>query len=358
MKYGLSFLPDATPVMKSPVDYYRDVLNVSERADKAGLYFIKMTEHYLNPYGGYCPSPVTFLSAVASRTKQIRLMTGGVLPVFHHPVKLASLTSMLDAISDGRAEIGFSRAWIPEEFDVFGVSMDGSRKLFTESISAILRLWQESNVSIDTEFFSFSNVTIYPPCIQKPRMPVWVAAVQSRQSFAWIGEEGFNLLITPGLHEYQGLQELVEIYRESFLANHPQKKPQVAISLPIYLHPSDQVALERGDFYLQRYLDVWSAAAKSWNQKTSTDYPRYTGFGHGLRIDSPESMRKRGAALVGSPATVVEQISKLTEQVEVDSILWQVDYGAMPGEDMNQIVDLFIEEVWPHVRTVSRGVSR
>src|SRR6202022_839988 len=103
MRQGLSFLPDATSATKSPADYYADAFTLCVKADEAGLDFIKMTEHYLHPYGGYVPSPIAFLSAVASRTKNIRLLTGGVLPVFHHPVQLAAEANMLDAISGGRA---------------------------------------------------------------------------------------------------------------------------------------------------------------------------------------------------------------------------------------------------------------
>src|SRR5438067_12875426 len=112
MQFGLSFLPDATPRTKSPADYYRDAVEFSVKADQAGLQFVKMTEHYLHAYGGYCPSPIAFLSGVATRTRRIRLLTGGILPVFHHPLQLAAETSMLDAISGGRAEVGFARAYL------------------------------------------------------------------------------------------------------------------------------------------------------------------------------------------------------------------------------------------------------
>ncbi|HSW70067.1 MAG TPA: LLM class flavin-dependent oxidoreductase [Gammaproteobacteria bacterium] len=110
MKFGLSFLPDCSPKDKSAIEYYKEALILCDLADKAGLHYIKMTEHYLHPYGGYCPSPLSFLCAVAARTSQIRLMTGCVLPAFHHPIQLAANVAMLDAISNGRADIGFARA--------------------------------------------------------------------------------------------------------------------------------------------------------------------------------------------------------------------------------------------------------
>ena len=76
ISHGVSFLPDCRPEKRSATDYYADVLAISRLADEAGFDYVKMTEHYLHPYGGYCPSPLTFLAAVAARTTRIRLTIG------------------------------------------------------------------------------------------------------------------------------------------------------------------------------------------------------------------------------------------------------------------------------------------
>jgi len=349
MRYGISFLPDATEAVKPATTYYTDAVDLSVQADQGGLHFVKMTEHYLHAYGGYCPSPIAFLSAVASRTKDIRLMTGGILPVFHHPIQLASETSMLDAISGGRAEIGFARAYMPYEFDAFKVNLDGSRERFMETVGAVVRLWQETAVTMESQVFSFDNATTLPRCTQRPHPPVWIAAVQSRQSFAWIGQEGYKLLITPGITGYSEQQELISVYRESFAECHPSETPEIAISLPVFIGQSDKDAVRRGDLYLDRYLRVWADAAKHWNSASSSDYPRYTGLGRGLNADSPASMRERGAALIGSPQRIVDGIHWLQEKLKIDAILMQIDFGAMNGMDARCSLGLFIDKVKPYL---------
>jgi alkanesulfonate monooxygenase SsuD/methylene tetrahydromethanopterin reductase-like flavin-dependent oxidoreductase (luciferase family) len=55
-----------------------------------------------------------------------RLVTGAVLPIFNHPLKLAGEIGMLDAISGGRLDVGFARAFLPHEFRRFGRSPDES----------------------------------------------------------------------------------------------------------------------------------------------------------------------------------------------------------------------------------------
>lgn len=356
MRYGVSFLPDATEKTKSAEDYFADILAVSRHAERLGLDYVKMTEHYLHAYGGYCPSPLLFLSAVAAQTKRIRLMTGGIMAAFHHPAQIATHTAMVDAISGGRLDVGFARAWLPHEFDLFEVSLDDSRARFIDTVTAVRRIWTETDVKVDSPFFHFAGVTGMPSCVQRPHPPVWVAAVQSRQSFAWIAQQGFNLLITPGLGGYEPLRELVGVYRETFTDEQPaDAQPQVALSLPLILRDTHTEAVAVGDQHLGRYLDVWSDAAKAWDTTTSSDYPKYTGFGHALKIDSPESMRRRLAAVVGSPETALRQIEQIREQVDPDVFLWQVDTGVQSAATAMTTLDLFANEVGPHAGALKVG---
>lgn len=148
MEYGLSFLPDIVEDDYSAVEYFQNALTLSQFADEAGFKTIKMTEHYLHSYGGYCPSPLMFLASVAAITTNIRLMTGCILPVFHHPLQIAANSSMLDAISKGRLDVGFARAYLPYEFSAFEIDMDESRDKYQETIAAVKKLWTEKNVSV------------------------------------------------------------------------------------------------------------------------------------------------------------------------------------------------------------------
>lgn len=346
MRFGLSFLPDSEPGTKAPTDYYREVLDLCRLGDEAGLDYVKMTEHYLHPYGGYCPSPLTFLAAVAAQTRDIRLITGCTLPVFHHPVKLASYIAMVDAISHGRLEIGFARAYLPHEFETFGVPMDGSRARFEATIAAVDRLLTEVDVTEDTPYFAYRNATVLPRPTQSPRPPFWVAAVQTRASFQRIGELGHGLLITPTGREFD--TSLLDLYRDTFRTHHPGSRPRVMASMPLLVAETDQAAREIADPYLNRYLDVWASALESWDNTVSTDYAQYTGLGSVVRTMTAKDVRATGTAVVGSPAHVVDTIGRFVERTGADGLLWQVDFGGMGGEPATRSVRLFLDEVRPH----------
>ena len=92
----------------------------------------------------------------------MRLVTGAVLPVFNHPLKLAAELAMLDCLSNGRLDAGFARAFLPEEFDAFQVPMDESRVRFEEGIRAVKRLWTEPEVRFDGRFHQFGPVPLFP----------------------------------------------------------------------------------------------------------------------------------------------------------------------------------------------------
>ncbi|WP_410585742.1 LLM class flavin-dependent oxidoreductase [Amycolatopsis sp. lyj-108] len=350
MEFGISFLPDGEPETKSPVDYYADALALSRLADGLGYSHVKMTEHYLMGYGGYCPSPLNFLSAVAAQTKDIRLFTGCILPVFHHPLKLASYTAMVDAISAGRLDVGFARAYLPYEFEAFGVPMDENRARFEATIDAVIKLWTEEDVSLKTPYFALRDATSLPRPVQQAHPPVYLSAVRTPESFTRIGELGHGLMITPSGLDFDVDQ--VTAYRDAFNAHHGSsgRRPKVVASLPLYVAETDAEAASVADRYLNEYLRVWIKSTDSWNNASSKDYPSYTGLSRYLKTLTGRDMRTTGSAFVGSPERVTEMVRNYVGALGgVDVILWQVDFGGMPYEISAPSLELFASEVMPKV---------
>lgn len=349
MDFGISLLPDVGPERKSAVAYYQDALALSRAADEFGLSYVKMTEHYLHPYGGYCPAPLTFLASVAAQTAQIRLMTGGVIPNYHHPIQLASQVTMVDALSDGRLDVGFARGYLPYEYRAFGIPLDSSHDRFQASITAMIKLWTQEQVTEHTPYFSFSGATILPRPTQSPHPPLWAAAVRTLRSFEWIGQMGFGLLMTPTLTVKSDLRQQIDIYRKAFLAAHGQsgRRPRVAISVPLVVAHTDAEAFRTGDALMSEYLRVWLDAADSWSLAWSKDYAAYTGMSHFLRQMSPTSWREAGSAVVGSVGRVIEQIHELRELADPEVVLWQVDFGGASRELSEQNLRMFCHHVQP-----------
>ena len=220
MQFGLNFFPCVGPDEKSAEQYFREAMHLCSLTDELGYTHIRQVEHYFHPYGGYSPNPLIFLTAAAMVTKNTRLITGAVLPAFNKPLKMAGEIGMLDGISNGRLEVGFARAFLPHEFTQFGVSLDESRRRFTEGLAQITLLLKDEKVSSKGEFNSFSNVTSLPRPTQKPHPPFWIAATNTPETFAFAGTNGCKVMAIP--LEPDKMRSLIGTYRDAWRkAGHP-----------------------------------------------------------------------------------------------------------------------------------------
>src|SRR5215470_17089235 len=211
MEFGIQFFPDVGPAEKSAQAYWQDALALVGECDDLGYTHVRTVEHYFNAYGGYSPNPIVFLSAAAMRSAKARLITGAVLPVFNNPLKLAGEIGMLDAISGGRLEVGFARAFLPHEFARFGVSVNESRARFEEGMAQVRQLLEQEKVTARGRFHSFENATSLPRPTQKPRPPFWIAALSTKETFETAGALGHYLMGIPlgGAH----MAGLLQAYR-------------------------------------------------------------------------------------------------------------------------------------------------
>src|SRR5438067_6398455 len=197
MQFGVQFFPDVTPQQKSAEAYFQEALDLAEEADRLGYSHIRIVEHYFKRYGGYSPNPIVFLAAAAQRTKRARLVTGAVLPAFNHPLKLAGEIAMLDALSEGRLDVGFARAFLPHEFRRFGISPNESVARFREGMEQVELLLTRENVTHRGRFHTIENTTSLPRPMQKPRPKFYVAALNTPDSFAFAGERGYSVMAIP-----------------------------------------------------------------------------------------------------------------------------------------------------------------
>src|ERR1700733_9432039 len=183
MEFGIQFFPDVGPQDKAPDVYFNECLALVDLVDRYGYSHVRIVEHYFHYYGGYSPNPIVFLAAAAQRTKRARLVTGAVLPAFNHPLKLAGEIAMLDAISGGRLDVGFARAFLPHEIRRFCRSPDASLARFREGIEQVDLLLREESVTHRGRFHQIENTPSLPRPTQRPRPPFYIAALNTPESF-------------------------------------------------------------------------------------------------------------------------------------------------------------------------------
>ena len=144
--------------------------------ERLGFDFVADGEHIMR---GTPPQPsdaaLVSLAAVAGATTRVRLLTAAVLTPLYHPVWLAKLTTTLDIVSGGRLTLGIGVGGEhPGEFEALGVSVKQRGARTDECLDALRRLWTQETVSYHGRHFSFEEVSIVPPPVQRPHPPIWV----------------------------------------------------------------------------------------------------------------------------------------------------------------------------------------
>jgi alkanesulfonate monooxygenase SsuD/methylene tetrahydromethanopterin reductase-like flavin-dependent oxidoreductase (luciferase family) len=349
MQAGIQFFPDIGPDVKSARDYWQEALRLVALVDRYSYHHVRTVEHYFLPYGGYSPNPVVFLAAAAQVTRHARLVTGAVLPAFNNPLKIAGELAMLDALCDGRLDCGFARAFLPHEFQHFGVRLDESRARFDEGVAQVRLLLEQENVTSEGRFHSFQDVTSLPRPTQKPRPPFYVAALGTRESFERAGANGYGIMAIP--MGGAAMKELIGVYRDAYAASGHEGPGTVMLAFHMLCHENQQMAEELARGPINRYLHSLVEAASDWTSGAqSVDYPGYDQVITALAQETFETQVDKCAAWIGTPERILDTIATYRAQIgpfEIASL--QVNFNDLPLLAAEGSMRLFGENVLPRL---------
>jgi probable F420-dependent oxidoreductase len=139
------------------------------------------------------------LTALATRTRTIRLGTGILVLPLRNPTVAAKALGTLDVISKGRLILGVAAGWYAREFDAVGVPFRHRGRLFERNLDILTLLWTEDRVTARVDEFDLREAVMVPRPVQKPRPPIliggYVDAVLKR--VATIGDGWLTYFYTP-----------------------------------------------------------------------------------------------------------------------------------------------------------------
>jgi alkanesulfonate monooxygenase SsuD/methylene tetrahydromethanopterin reductase-like flavin-dependent oxidoreductase (luciferase family) len=152
----------------------------AHEVEAAGWDGISVWDHILFWDGVEVADPWVMLAAAAMATERIRLMTM-VTPVpRRHPWKLSRECVSLDLLSDGRLTLGVGIGWPTDpEFTRFGGETDLRTRadMLDEGLQILTGLWTGEPFGFTGDHYRLEEVTFLPRPIQRPRIPIWVAAM-------------------------------------------------------------------------------------------------------------------------------------------------------------------------------------
>ncbi len=123
---------------------------------------------------------LTLLTAIAARTKRIKLSTGILVLPLRNPVVLAKQLATMDQLSEGRLLLAMAAGWYKREFDAVGVPFEQRGKIMDENLDILTRFWTEDMVKGEWTHHKIPAGVMYPKPVQKPRPPILIGGYVDR----------------------------------------------------------------------------------------------------------------------------------------------------------------------------------
>jgi alkanesulfonate monooxygenase SsuD/methylene tetrahydromethanopterin reductase-like flavin-dependent oxidoreductase (luciferase family) len=287
------------------------------------------------------------------------------LPV-NHPARIAERVATLDLVSDGRVDFGTGEASSAAELGGFGVPREAKRAMWAETLDAVTRMFAEQPFAgYEGEFFSMPPRYVLPRPLQKPHPPLWLACSR-RETIHLAARSGIGALsfsfVEPEdaahwVAEYYDLIASEECVPRGFAVN-----PNVAVVLPMMLHPDEATAIDRGidgghffGYSLGHYYGGGTHRVGDTNlwQSFGTDRTEQ-GFAREIVSPSAEPLAVRllqagmgslrGA--IGTPAQVAGLIARY-EAAGVDQVMFVMQAGNNRHDHICESIELFAREILP-----------
>jgi alkanesulfonate monooxygenase SsuD/methylene tetrahydromethanopterin reductase-like flavin-dependent oxidoreductase (luciferase family) len=188
MRYGVSL-----PNFGEGVDA-REVARLAHDAEEAGWDGFFVWDHLLAFSPGPMPvvDPWIALTAAALNTERIRLGPMVTPLPRRRPVKLAREAASLDHLCNGRLILGVGIGSMPYEWDFLGEEPDPRTRgaMLDEGLEVLTGLWTGEPFGHRGKHYRIGGeppqedwqAVFYPPPLQQPRIPVWVAGTWPKKA--------------------------------------------------------------------------------------------------------------------------------------------------------------------------------
>lgn len=215
---------------------YRMVFDLTDFADQNNFKAVWMPERHFHPFGGIYPNPAVLASALASRTKNVRLRSGAVVLPLHHPVEVVESWAMVDHISNGRVDMGFASGWNPNDFIISPHTYADLKNVWHERIVQVQKLWRGEKMSFVNGKGVDTEIQVYPKPLQE-ELNVWLVITKLDESFKYAGEQGYNVLTMLQGIDMDELGRKIQLYNQAREANgYPPGSGQVTLMLHTLIH--------------------------------------------------------------------------------------------------------------------------
>jgi len=321
--------PDGHPLHAAQV--IRDLVDEAILADQVGVDFIGVGEHHRADFA--VSSPEMVLAAIAARTQRIRLGSAVTVLSSDDPIRVFQRFSILDALSNGRAEVMLGRGSFIESFPLFGFDLDDYEKLFNDKLdlyAAVLGeepvMWQGATRP------PLKNLSVYPKT-QSGRLKTWIGVGATPQSVLRAARYGMPLMLAIIGGDPQRFGPFADLYRRALAE---MGKPELPVGVHSHGFVGETDAQAKDDLFAdyKRMRDK-IGAERGWPPMTRDHFEQeITG----------------GSLYVGSPATVARRIVATIRALDLTRFELKYSAGPLSHAKMMRSIELYGRKVIPLVR--------
>ncbi len=335
---------------QSEADAFTESFELVDAAETTGLDVMWLAELHTSPERSVLAAPLSIASAIATRTKRMKVgIAVQVLPLCH-PLRVAEEAATVDHISHGRLIFGIGRSGFPRTYQAYGISYAESRERFAEVTEIIKRAWTQESFSFHGKFYNFDDIHLVPKPYQKP-YPELRIAVNSADTFVESGAAGMPIFVATRLGDLNELVPNLRAYREAWQAAGHPGQGKVYLRVPVYVAATEKQALEEPEesvMHFYKYLGqrIEASAAQEGARAIENRAER----GQRLQtIDYDEVIKSK--IIVGTPAMVTDRLGQLQEELGLSGILAELNCGMrIPAHQVLNSLQMMCSEVTPRFK--------
>jgi F420-dependent oxidoreductase-like protein len=166
--------------ISDPSEAYETMTRVAQEADTLGYHSIWLYDHFHT-----VPTPtqeVTFecwtsTAALARDTRRVRIGQMVTCNSYRHPALLAKMASTVDALSQGRLDVGIGAGWYEEEYLAYGYPFSSTHERLErlrEAVEIILAMWTQQEATFEGTYYQVRGAINQPKGVQQPHIPLLI----------------------------------------------------------------------------------------------------------------------------------------------------------------------------------------
>ncbi len=312
----------------------KELIEEIKLMDAIGLDFFGIGEHHRPDYAVSVPEII--LAAASTVTKKIKLGSAVNVISSSDPVRLYQSFSMIDLISNGRAELMAGRGSFVESFPIYGFHLEDYDELFEEKLQLLVKINKQNPITWKGKHRAALNNQLILPRAKNDHLNIWVAVGGTPESVLRAGNLGLPVVFAIIGGNPAQFRPLFDYYKKVYaLSKHDESQMQVGVHMHAFFGENSKAIADE-------YYPVYAAQMNRIGKTRA--WPAYTQN----QYDTGRS--KNGHLIIGDASEAIDKILQMQELFGLTRFSAHMDVGGPSHASLMKSIEIFGDKIAPKVR--------